>query len=156
MVTVIAVAALAGLFAAVPALAGAGRATGGVAGNALILTACWLALLWLTCLLFSAPVMIISGGRPVEAARLLALLLFDNPGFALACTLLAMVALLLTFGLLPGPFGLALFATNAVRLRFRRYQDASAGRPDWAKLLADERADLARRRPLSVIFPWRA
>ncbi len=151
----LALAPLAGLLALALLLGDAALDLGGLAGIAGLTTSLWLFVVWLQLALFVVPAILDAGGRPGLVLRWLALLVFDNPWFSLALVAIALPALVLGLGLLPGPFGLLLLATNALRLRLRRYEHEDFERPDWGALLAAERERLDRRRPISVLQPWK-
>ncbi len=151
----LALAPLAGLLALALLLGDTALGLGGLAGIAGLTTAFWLFVVWLQLAFLVVPAILDAEGRPGLVVRWLALLVFDNPWFSLALIAIALPALVLGLGLLPGPFGLLLLATNALRLRLRRYAQGDFERPDWATLLAAERERLDRRRPISVLQPWR-
>ncbi len=147
---------LAGLLALALLLGDLSLGRGGPLGIAMLVLAFWLLLLWLELALLVVPAIVEAKGRPLVAGRFLVLLVMDNPWFSLALVMIALPALVLGLGLLPGPFGLLRLAGNGLAMRLRRYSGDPGGPPDWTVLLAAERERQDRRRAISVLQPWRS
>ena len=116
----------------------------------------WVALMWLQIAGFALVARAAAGRDTTAALRDAAMVAFDNPAYGAAVTAFAALLLCFIVIIVPGPGAVLILLDNAFCLRWRKYAAAGPGPADWDRLLAEERRQLARRTPRSILFPWRS
>lgn len=124
----------------------------------------WISLTAILTMQYFLPLMTRRGGGIKANLKASATLFLDNPGFSfflfLHSTLSLGLSLAVAF-LAPGPAGIALGASDAVKLRLKKYEwleahpGANRKKIPWVELLAEEKELVGTRTLKGMIFPWK-
>jgi hypothetical protein len=124
----------------------------------------WISLVALLASQYYLPLAARRGGSFKDTARISLILLMDNLGFTLFLFVYNVVTFALsalTAFMAPGPAGMALASTVAVKLRWKKYEWAEANpglnrrKAPWDELLEEEKDLVGERTLRGMIFPWK-
>jgi len=124
----------------------------------------WISLVALLASQYYLPLAVRRGGGFKDTARISLILLMDNLGFTLFLFVYNVVTFALsalTAFMAPGPAGMALASTVAVKLRWKKYEWAEANpglnrkKAPWDELLEEEKDLVGERTLRGMIFPWK-
>lgn len=124
----------------------------------------WISFVTLLASQYYLPLVARRGGSFKEIARISLILLMDNLGFTLflfAYNVVTFALSALTAFMAPGPAGMALASTVAVKLRWKKYEWAEAHpglnrkKAPWDELLEEEKDLVGERTLRGMIFPWK-
>ena len=124
----------------------------------------WISVAAILTMQYFLPLLTRRGGGIKANLKASMTLFLDNPGFSfflfLHSTISLALSLVVAF-LAPGPAGIALGASDAVKLRIKKYEwleahpGANRKKIPWEELLAEDKELVGTRTLKGMIFPWK-
>jgi hypothetical protein len=124
----------------------------------------WMSVAAILTMQYFQPLMTRRGGGIKANLKASITLFLDNPGFSFFLFFHSAISLglsLVVAFLAPGPAGIALGCSDAVKLRIKKYEwleahpGANRKKIPWAELLAEDKELVGTRTIKGMIFPWK-